>query len=182
MEKLTQISNKIKNNYSYTGKGKFEDIVRLNKDDILKWLKQLIPLQQQIIMLQEKENVTIQKRNYIRILTKFFPPQYKEFVSLNILLRDMKTIQEYYKEQLELPKLYNQLISNKYLKYPGKNDNFVQFQIFEEFIDTYKDDIIISYIPQTTKQESIKTNTEKDIQKPETTKKDINWTNLLLGR
>ena len=64
MKKLSIISNQIKNNtYSYTGKGSFEAIVNKNKDLVLEWLDNLIPLQKQIDMLAELENINFQKRN-----------------------------------------------------------------------------------------------------------------------
>ena len=41
-------------------------------------------LKNQINSLIELENIEFQKRNYTRILTKVFPEEYKEFVSLNL--------------------------------------------------------------------------------------------------
>jgi len=71
MKKLSIISNQIKNNtFSYTGKGSFEATVNKNKELILGWLEELIPLQIQIDTLSELENLEFQKRNYTRILTK----------------------------------------------------------------------------------------------------------------
>ena len=63
MKKLSQISNQIKNNtYSYTDKGSFESVVNDNKADIIVWLEELIPLQKQMQFLNDKANVTFQKR------------------------------------------------------------------------------------------------------------------------
>ena len=97
MKKLANISNQIKNNtYSYTGKGAFEAVVNNFKNDIIKWLEDLIPLQIQMEYLEEKANINFQKRNYTRILTKILPNEYKEFVSINILARDSIIIAQYY--------------------------------------------------------------------------------------
>lgn len=53
MKKLSIISNQIKNNtFSYTGKGSFEATVNKNKELILGWLEDLIPLQTQIDLLK----------------------------------------------------------------------------------------------------------------------------------
>ena len=142
MKKLSMISNQIKNNtYSYTGKGSFEAIVNKNKDLVLEWLDDLIPLQKQIDMLAELENINFQKRNYTRILTKVFPLEYKEFVSLNILVRDANIIAQYYSDEFNMSILYNNLVEHKYLKYPGKYDKYVEYNIFQKFLMIYKDDL-----------------------------------------
>lgn len=145
MKKISAISNQIKNNsFSYTGKGAFEAIANKHKEQILLWLEELTPLQIQIQMLDDLENVSFQKRNYTRILTKLFPKEYKEFVSLNILVRDSSQIARYYKDNYDLSTLYNSLVENKLLKYPGKYDKYVDFDLFQKFIMTYKDELIKS--------------------------------------
>jgi hypothetical protein len=49
MKKLSIVSNQIKNNtYSYTGKGAFEAVALQQKEHILKWLEDLVPIQKQI--------------------------------------------------------------------------------------------------------------------------------------
>ena len=142
MKKLSIISNQIKNNtYSYTGKGSFEAIVNKNKDLVLGWLDDLVPLQKQIDLLAELEHINFQKRNYTRILTKIFPNEYKEFVSLNILVRDANIIAQYYDEEFNMTILYDNLIQNKYLKYPGKYDKYVEYNIFQKFVMMYKDEL-----------------------------------------
>ncbi len=196
MKKIANISQKLQNNnFSYTGKGGFEAIVNKHKKDILQWLEELIPLQQQLEFLYEKENVEFQKRNYIRILTKYFPKEYKEFVNINILLRDSKAIKQSYLQQQDVTNLYNILVTNNYLKYPGRNENFVDFDIFEEFIKVYKDELQIDYISnenlksqQISKTKNTPTPQQEEeqlIRSEEDTKKDKEenyWTNLLLGK
>lgn len=143
MKKLSTISNQIKNNtYSYTGKGSFEAVVNNNKELILSWLEELVPLQKQIENLNEKENIDFQKRNYTRILTKVFPEQYKEFVSLNILVRDSNIIGQYYKNEFNMSILYDKLLENKYLKYPGKYDKYVEFDLFQKFLMMYREELV----------------------------------------
>lgn len=145
MKKLSTISNQIKNNtYSYTGKGSFEAIVNKNKELILGWLEELIPLQNQINLLTELEEIEFQKRNYTRILTKIFPDEYKEFVSLNILVRDANILAQYYNEEYNITILYDNLIKDKYLKYPGKYEKYVEFNIFQKFVMMYRDELITS--------------------------------------
>lgn len=145
MKRISAISNQIKNHtFSYTGKGAFEAIANKHKEQILLWLEELTPLQVQIQMLDELENVSFQKRNYTRILTKLFPKEYTEFVSLNILVRDSETIARYYKDTYDLSSLYDSLIKDKFLKYPGKYDKYVEFDLFQKFIMTYKEDLIKS--------------------------------------
>ena len=143
MKKLSTISNQIKNNtYSYTGKGSFEAVVNNNKELILSWLEELVPLQKQIENLNEKENIDFQKRNYTRILTKVFPEQYKEFVSLNILVRDSNIIGQYYQNEFNMSILYDKLLENKYLKYPGKYDKYVEFDLFQKFLMMYREELV----------------------------------------
>lgn len=145
MKKLSTISNQIKNNtYSYTGKGSFEAIVNKNKELILSWLEELIPLQNQINLLIELEEIEFQKRNYTRILTKIFPDEYKEFVSLNILVRDANILAQYYNEEYNITMLYDNLLKDKYLKYPGKYEKYVEFNIFQKFVMMYRDELITS--------------------------------------
>jgi len=162
MKKLSTISNQIKNNtYSYTGKGSFEAIVSKNKELILGWLEELIPLQNQIDLLSELEEIEFQKRNYTRILTKVFPDEYKEFVSLNILVRDANILAQYYNEEYNITILYDNLINDKYLKYPGKYEKYVEFNIFQKFVMMYRDELITSLdndhqTIQTHKREKIK--------------------------
>ena len=145
MKKLSTISNQIKNNtYSYTGKGSFEAVVNKNKELILGWLEELLPLQNQIDLLTEQENIEFQKRNYTRILTKVFPEEYKEFVSLNILVRDANILAQYYNEEYNITILYDNLIKDKYLKYPGKYEKYVEFNIFQKFVMMYREELISS--------------------------------------
>ncbi|MBD3840449.1 MAG: hypothetical protein IE909_00945 [Campylobacterales bacterium] len=201
MKKLSNISNQIKNNtFSYTGKGSFEAVAIKHKENIIKWLENLIPLQEQIDNLEELEGVQIQKRNYIRILSKIVPDFYKEFVSVNILVRDASTIAQYYEEDYNLSQIYNKLILNRYLKYPGRYEKFVEFEYFQKFVMIYRDDLIASVNSSTTfsnqnvdiiqdiePQEQIQNLDEKNIEivepvsKPQPTK-ETNWTNLLLGK
>ena len=145
MKKLSIISNQIKNNtFSYTGKGSFEATVNKNKELILGWLEELIPLQIQIDTLSELENLEFQKRNYTRILTKVFPNEYTEFVSLNILVRDANILAQYYNEEYNITILYDNLIKDKYLKYPGKYEKYVEFNIFQKFVMMYRDELMTS--------------------------------------
>ncbi len=212
MKKLSIISNQIKNNtYSYTGKGSFEAIVNKNRDLVLDWLDDLMPLQKQIEMLAELEHIDFQKRNYTRILTKIFPDEYKEFVSLNILVRDANIIAQYYDEEFNMTILYDNLIQNKYLKYPGKYDKYVEYNIFQKFVMMYKDelaeslesehqsvdnhriddieveDVIDEKIEQVEEKIEViakEEKIEKETQKKKDSKdsKDTNWTQLLLGK
>ncbi len=209
MKKLSIISNQIKNNtYSYTGKGSFEAVVNQNKDKILEWLEDLIPLQKQIEMLKDLAGLEFQKRNYTRILTKLFPDEYTEFVSLNILVRDAHAIAQHYDEEYNVTILYNNLIENKYLKYPGKYDKYVSYNIFQKFIMMYREDLMKSLERDEAKEDKktsyeettsdfdenieeleIEISEEIQPQEEETPQvtdvnksKETNWTNLLLGR
>jgi hypothetical protein len=197
MKKVTFISDKIKNNtFSYTGKGGFEAVANNYSEDILSWLEKLIPLQQQIDMLYEKENIEFQKRNYTRIVTKFFPKEYKEFVNINILLRDANAIKDGFTQQQDITNLYNLLVTNNYLKYPGRSEIYVDFDTFEEFILVYKDELDIQYVAQYKKKEDAISLKEKEkkivleekinedtlIENKEDKKEENYWTNLLLGK
>jgi len=206
MKKLTAISNQIQNNtFSYTGKGSFEAIVNKHKESVIAWLEELIPLQKQIEMLKDLEGIDFQKRNYTRILTKIMPDEYTEFVSLNILVRDSNVIAQYYDEEYNVTILYDNLIRDKYLKYPGKYEKFVGYNIFQKFIMMYKDDLlkaleakeqdeIVKKETPKIEENSINEKLEKETtqeQKEEITQeentqptkeKETNWTNLLLGR
>tara|TARA_B110000046_G_C13005528_1_gene404268 strand:- start:51 stop:671 length:621 start_codon:yes stop_codon:yes gene_type:complete len=204
MKKLLIISSQIKNNtYSYTGKGSFEAIVNKNKDLILQWLEELLPLQNQIEILLELQDIKFQKRNYTRILTKVFPEEYREFVCLNILVRDANILAQYYNEEYNITILYDNLIKDKYLKYPGKYDKYVEFLIFQKFVMMYRDELIFSLNNEhqsliTSKKEQREEATPTEIQNTplladveseqtiEVAKahedKDVNWTQLLLGK
>jgi len=208
MKKLSSISNQIKNNtYSYTGKGSFEAVVNQNKEMILEWLEDLIPLQKQIEMLKDLTDLEFQKRNYTRILTKLFPDEYTEFVSLNILVRDAHDIAQYYNEEYNVTILYNNLIENKFLKYPGKYEKYVSYNIFQKFVMMYREDLMKSLEDdevqeekqafgfENSKEEILETNDVNEakvqiIDEPEELEKiteankpkETNWTNLLLGR
>lgn len=210
MKKLTTISNQIQNNtFSYTGKGSFEAIVNKHKDSILEWLEELVPLQKQMELLREIEGLEFQKRNYTRILTKLFPDEYTEFVSLNILVRDASAIAYYYDQEFNVTLLYDNLIQDNYLKYPGKYDKYVSYSIFQKFVMMYKDDLLKSLetMDQPIKKPSApikeeQTNVQREIPEEENLteeekqeileheeelvasakEKETNWTNLLLGR
>lgn len=163
MKKLSVISNQIKNNtYSYTGKGSFEAIVNKNKETILEWLEDLVPLQKQIDMLRDLDGLEFQKRNYTRILTKICPEEYKEFVSINILVRDANVIAQYYDNEFNVTLLYDNLLQDKYLKYPGKYEKYVDYNIFQKFVMMYRDDLMKSLDNdnQTIKKNSSTTQTD----------------------
>lgn len=200
MKKLASISNQIQNNtFSYTGKGSFEAIVNRHKETIVQWLEELIPLQKQIEMLRDLEGLDFQKRNYTRILTKILPAEYTEFVSLNILVRDASVIAQYYDEEYNVTILYDNLIKDKFLKYPGKYEKYVSYNIFQKFLMMYKDDLLKSLDKQdqpvkksTSKQEeeiieqpieevTVEEKKVEDVPPPPK-EKETNWTNLLLGR
>jgi len=198
MKKLNIISNQIKNNtYSYTGKGAFEAVVNNYKYEIITWLDELLPLQKQIELLQDMANVYFQKRNYTRILTKLLPDEYKEFVSINILVRDANTIAQYYKNEFNVTILFDQLIEHQYLKYPGKYEKYVEFEIFQKFIMMYRDELmesldhkittktskepILDKVIEELDNETIENDTPEKIEKF-IHKKDNKWTNLLLGK
>ncbi len=179
MKKLPSISDQIKNStFSYTGKGAFEAVANNFKIEIIAWLEDLIPLQQQIQYLEDKANIQFQKRNYTRILTKLFPIEYNEFVSLNILVRDSNIIAKYYQDEFNMTLLYTQLLENKYLKYPGKYDKYVEFEIFQKFVMMYRDELNDSLLANKKSQDKTKSAIKID----EKVKDEINWTNLLLGQ
>ena len=209
MKKLINISSQIKNNtFSYTGKGAFESAVNNHKDLVSIWLEELQPLQRQIEMLYDLTQLEFQKRNYTRILTKILPEPYQEFVCVNILVRDSNIIAQYYADEFNLTLLYEELVKNRYLKYPGKNEKYVDYKTFQQFVMMYKDDLSISLESQPStispleleeknsipnviedikieiKDETIeevksdKIEEEPEEKKPEKT----NWTQLLLGK
>jgi len=213
MKKLISISNQIKNQtYSYTGKGSFESAVSNNKDLIFSWLEELIPLQRQIEMLNDLTNLDYQKRNYTRILTKIFPEAYHEFVSVNILVRDSSIIANYYANEFNLTLLYENLINDRYLKYPGKYEKFVEYNLFQKFVMMYKDDLSKSLdIEYQTKNNLLDIQSQDIVEKQDDCKEDnivvqeeeeeefilisdeehegkvnkpekTNWTQLLLGK
>lgn len=201
MKKLTAISNQIQNNtFSYTGKGSFEAVVNRHKDKVLEWLEELVPLQKQIEMLKDIEGLDFQKRNYTRILTKLFPDEYTEFVSLNILVRDASVIAQYYDEEYNVTILYDNLINDKFLKYPGKYEKYVSYNIFQKFVMMYKDDLLkslenldqpLNKEPVTSQKDEnhieaetpqVEKKEEETIPEPPKKEKETNWTNLLLGR
>ncbi|MDC0933745.1 hypothetical protein OAR97_07825, partial [Arcobacteraceae bacterium] len=177
-----------------------------NKELILGWLEELIPLQNQIELLTELEEIEFQKRNYTRILTKVFPEEYTEFVSLNILVRDANILAQYYNEEYNITILYDNLIKDKYLKYPGKYEKYVEFNIFQKFVMMYRDELITSLESEHQTEQTHKQDIQEDIKEPlieeevkteeeqiieevileekvqETKDKDTNWTNLLLGK
>ena len=137
-----------------------------------------------------KQMLLFKKENYTRILTKLLPDEYKEFVSLNILVRDASHIAQFYKEESNLKALYNNLITKKYLKYPGKYELYVDFIIFQKFVMVYRDDLSINLDSHNLEEESNKQNLEQPTsekleevkEEPKETSKETNWTNLLLGR
>ncbi len=202
MKKLSSISNQIQNNtFSYTGKGSFEAIVNRHKELVMEWLEELIPLQKQIEMLKDLEGLDFQKRNYTRILSKLMPEEYTEFVSLNILVRDSSIIAQYYDEEYNVTILYDNLLRDKYLKYPGKYEKYVSYNIFQKFLMMYKDDLLKSLenqdepiqrkAPQPQQEVPQEENTKQSDEQIEISEeeledipqeKETNWTNLLLGK
>ena len=144
MKKLRIISEKIEtSNNNYFGRGSFETIIKNNKDVILSLLENLTSIQNQIrILNDEYECENLQKRNYVRILTKLFPDEYNQFVCLNILLRDIDSITLAYLEVSDLKSQYKLLTANNKLKFPGKHQKFVDFDIYQQFITLYANDLI----------------------------------------
>ena len=144
MKKLRIISEKIENsNSSYFGRGSFETIIKNNSDLILSWLENLTSIQNQIrILNDEYECENLQKRNYVRIITKLFPQEYNQFVCLNILLRDIESITLAYLDDNDLKKQYELLIINNRLKFPGKHKKTVDFDTYQQFITLYANDLI----------------------------------------
>lgn len=143
MKKLDVISNKIKSSKpNYFGRGHFESIIKDNSKLILQWFEDLIPVQEQIKELIALGCEDLQKRNYVRIITKLFPAEYAQFIALNILLRDIDSITAVFKGIYDTRKQYDTLIEHNRLKYPGKHQKYVDFHIFQQFISFYKDDLI----------------------------------------
>ncbi|MFA6789007.1 MAG: hypothetical protein WCR15_04930 [Arcobacteraceae bacterium] len=143
MKKLDVISNKIKSSKpNYFGRGHFESIIKDNSKLILQWFEDLIPVQEQIKELIALGCEDLQKRNYVRIITKLFPREYAQFIALNILLRDIDSITAVFKGIYDTRKQYDTLVEHNRLKYPGKHQKYVDFHIFQQFISFYKDDLI----------------------------------------
>lgn len=144
MKKLQIISEKIeKTNNNYFGRGSFETIIKENKEEVLSWLENLLPVQEQIKILDEQfgcEN--LQKRNYVRILTKIFSKEYNQFVCVNILLRDIDSITLAFSKNNDLKVQYNLLIDNNRLKFPGKHQIYVDFETYQQFVILYTHDLI----------------------------------------
>lgn len=143
MKKLDVISNKIKSSKpNYFGRGHFESVIKDNSKLILQWFEDLVPVQEQIKELIELGCEDLQKRNYVRIITKLFPKEYSQFIALNILLRDIDSITAVFKGIYDTRVQYDTLIAHNRLKYPGKHHKYVDFHIFQQFISFYKDDLI----------------------------------------
>jgi hypothetical protein len=88
--------------------------------------------------------------------------------------RDTEYIKNFYKSSNSLRGLYNQLINQKYLKYPGRSEKYIEFDMFKMYIDTYKDDLEIYFDDSVGKISEVKTEDKKESKK-------TNWTKLLLG-
>ncbi|MFA7083578.1 MAG: hypothetical protein WC141_03475 [Arcobacteraceae bacterium] len=143
MKKLDVISNKIKSNKpNYFGRGHFESVIKENSKQILKWFEELIPVQEQIKELIEMGCEDLQKRNYVRIITKLFPKEYAQFIALNIMLRDIDSISAVFKGIYDTRKQYDTLLEHNKLKYPGKHQRYVDFHTYQQFVSFYKDDLI----------------------------------------
>ncbi len=143
MKKLDVISNKIKSSKpNYFGRGHFESIIKDNSKLILQWFEELIPVQEQIKELIELGCEDLQKRNYVRIITKLFPKEYAQFIALNILLRDIDSITAVFKGIHDTRKQYDTLLEHTKLKYPGKHQKYVDFHTYQQFVSFYKDDLI----------------------------------------
>jgi hypothetical protein len=104
--------------------------------------------------------------------------------------------------------LYNNLLEDKLLKYPGKYDKYVSYNIFQKFIMMYREDLKKSLENDDAKEETkttleetpfdlddtieeidVQINEEDIVHEEELAKiaqanmpKETNWTNLLLGR
>lgn len=145
MKKLQIISEKIeKTGSNYFGRGSFEIIIKQNKEKVLSWFEDLVPVQEQIRILEEDYNCdNLQKRNYVRIITKLFPTEYNQFVCLNILLRDIDSITLAFIKSNNIKTQYELLIANNRLKFPGKHKIFVDFDTYQKFITIYSNDLII---------------------------------------
>ena len=144
MKKLQVISEKIeKTNNNYFGRGSFEAIIKENKHAVLSWLEDLTPVQEQIRRLEDEYHCeNLQKRNYVRIITKIFPQEYNQFVCVNILLRDIDSITLAFDKVNELKTQYAILVDNKKLKFPGKHQKYVDFETYQQFITLYRHDLI----------------------------------------
>lgn len=149
MKRLDIVREQIKNNSNiYTGKSAYEHIILENKDQVFDWFDSLIPIQQQIDMLIELGCENLQKRNYVRIITKLFPEEYNQFVSLNILIRDVDAIASVFSMEDEEVQYYDLVNKNK-LKFPGRHKKYVSIDIYREFIKVYEDDLRAK-MPETT--------------------------------
>lgn len=143
MRKLNVISDKIKNSKTnYFGRGHFETIIKENKTQILEWFEELIPVQEQIKELNALGCENLQKRNYVRIITKLFPQEYGQFIAMNILLRDIDSITAVFQGIHDTRKQYDTLIEHVKLKYPGRHQKFVDFHTYQQFVTFYKEDLI----------------------------------------
>lgn len=185
MKKLSGIANQIRNHtYSYTGKGAFEAIANSFHTEIIDWLENLIPLQKQISFLEEKTGTLFQKRNYTRILTKLFPAEYKEFVSINILVRDANVIAKYYKNEFNTTILHAKLIEDNYLKYPGKYQKYVEFEYFQKFTMMYRDEMLMGLeVQDDTQKRHKKTISSNNVEnKKAESSNDADWLDLLAGK
>ncbi len=141
MKRLNIVSEQIKNNTNiYTGKSAYEHIILDNQDTVFDWFDNLVPIQDQINMLEELGCENLQKRNYVRIITKLFPKEYNQFVSLNILIRDVDAIAKVFSMEDEEVQYYD-LIHNNKLKFPGRHKKYVSIDIYREFIKVYEDDL-----------------------------------------
>lgn len=143
MRKTSIISDKIKNSKSnYFGRGHFETIIKENKNQILEWFENLVPVQEQIKELNALGCDNLQKRNYVRIITKLFPQEYGQFISMNILLRDIDAITAVVKGIHDTRKQYDTLTEHLKLKFPGRHHKFVDFHTYQQFVTFYKEDLI----------------------------------------
>ncbi len=143
MKKLDVISNKIQNNNSnYFGRGHFETIIKDNSEQILTWFEELVPVQEQIKELILLGCVDLQKRNYVRIVTKLFPQEYSQFIAMNIILRDIDSITAVFKGIFDTRTQYDTLLNHGKLKFPGKHQKYVDFHTYQQFVTFYKEDLI----------------------------------------
>jgi len=167
MKKLLIISEKIESsNNNYFGRGSFETIIKNNKDLVLSWFENLTSIQNQIRILNDEYGCeNLQKRNYVRIITKLFPKEYSQFVCLNILLRDIDSITLAFLEHNDSKKQYELLVLNNRLKFPGKHKKVVDFDTYQQFITLYANDLIEkSQDFETDENLELNISTEKDIQ------------------
>jgi hypothetical protein len=143
MKRLDIISDKIKNTKTnYFGRGHFENIIKEKRSLILDWFEALKPVQEQIKELKELGCEGLQKRNYVRIITKLFPTEYAQFIALNILLRDIDSITAVFKGIHDTRKQYDTLLQHQKLKYPGKHQKYIDFHTYQQFVSFYKNDLI----------------------------------------